>query len=107
MNIAWSPHASGLFNNIIDQIEIALTPEFALKWHDRIECDVNELADFPELGPIVPLKCFASIPDNAENLHQLIISPYRVVYESVDNEIHILSIRHCRMLVKDDDTQWN
>ena len=40
-------------------------------------------------------------------LHQLIVKPYRIVYEIVDSEVHILSIRHGRMLVALNDTSWH
>ena len=33
--------------------------------------------------------------------------PYRIVYEAIDDKVHVLSIRHGRMLVSTDDTYWN
>ena len=48
-----------------------------------------------------------TVPPNPERLHQLIVKPYRIVYEVVCNEVHVLSIRHSRMLVAGADTYWN
>ena len=107
MNVVWSPHANNLFLDILAQIEAALSIEDAYRWRERILDDADRLADFPFSGPIVPVECFHTIPANADRLRQVIVKPYRIVYEPVDDEIHILSIRHSRMLVTRDDTVWN
>ena len=107
MNVVWSPHANNLFLDILAQIEDALSIEDAYRWRERILDDADRLADFPFSGSIVPAECFHTIPANADRLRQVIVKPYRIVYEPVGDEVHILSIRHSRMLVTMDDTAWN
>ena len=107
MIVAWSPHANSLFLDILALIEDALSIEDAYRWRERILDDADRLAGFPFSGPIVPVECFHVIPVNSDRLRQIICKPYRIVYELVGDEIHILSIRHSRMLVTIDDTAWS
>ena len=67
----------------------------------------DQLADFPYLGTEIPLVCFHTVPTNVERLRQIICKPYRIVYETVEDEIHVLSIRHARMLIAEGDTDWS
>ena len=107
MTIAWSPHAKALQDNILGQIRAELSAEDALRWYNRIEAAVASLVDFPNLGTVIPIVCFHTVPANTDRLRQIICNPYRIVYEPVDGEIHILSIRHARMLIAEGDTAWS
>ncbi len=106
MTPQFSPHAQSLFREILLAIEEELSYEDAIRWHDKIIHDVAQLEQFPLSCPAVPLACYHTIPPNPERLHQLIVKPYRIVYEIVGDEVHVLSIRHGRMLVTIDDTSW-
>jgi len=103
----WSPHAKGLLADILYTITTERSEEDALRWNSRIQASTDQLADFPNIGTGIPFECFDTIPANADMLRQIICNPYRIVYEPVNGEIHILSIRHSRMLVADGDTYWS
>ena len=107
MTVKFSPHAGKLLNDIIDTISNVLSLEDGLRWNEEIQDAVLRLEDYPFSGPRVPLACFETVPANAEQLRQILCRPYRIVYEVIDNEVHILSIRHVRMLVIETDTFWN
>ena len=107
MNSYLSPHANGLLDDIIDAIADALSIADALRWNDDIQRTILTLEAHPFSGDGVPLECFDTIPPNVDELRQTFCRPYRIVYEVVDNEVHVLSIRHSRMLVTDTDTFWN
>ncbi len=103
----FSPHAQSLFQKILLTIEDELSYDDALRWHDKIIDAVAQLEHFPLSGPSIPPECFQAVPPDPERLHQLIVKPYRIVYEIVNEECHILSIRHGCMLVSDTDTSRN
>ena len=107
MIVLWSPHAETLLDDIVIGIAEALSVDDGLRWEGKLRTVAAGIGDFPFSGPIVPVECFHTIPANADKLRQVICKPYRIVYEPVGDEIHILSIRHSRMLVTMDDTTWN
>ena len=107
MTVKWSPHAKQLLFEIIFTIEDALSTEDALRWEGVLRKNASGLADFPLSCPVIPRVCFREVPPNPERLRQLIVKPYRIVYEIVGDEVRVLSIRHGRMLVALDDTYWN
>ncbi|MBQ7188928.1 MAG: type II toxin-antitoxin system RelE/ParE family toxin [Kiritimatiellae bacterium] len=107
MTLKWSPHARILLANVLNTVRIEVSSLDAARWKTKIDSHASRLATFPNLGTVIPVVCFQSIPANADRLRQLICSPYRIVYESVGDEVHILSIRHARMLVAENDTFWN
>ena len=106
MSVIWSPHAESLLEDVVIGIARATSPDDGLHWEGRLRKGANGLADFPLSCPVVPLVCFREVPPNPERMRQLIVKPYRIVYEAVDDEVHVLSIRHGRMLVSTDDTYW-
>ena len=102
--------AFGRFACIIHAQHLKLSCEDSIRWNDKILNAVSQLESFPlscPVVPVVPLVCFRDVPPNPERLRQLIIKPYRIVYEAVDDEVHVLSIRYGRMRVPTDDTYWN
>lgn len=107
MIVKLSPHATALVEDILDSIANALSWDDALRWYEKIQKAVLVLEDFPQSGTGVPDKCFQTVPDGVERLRQTFCLPYRIVYEIVDDEVHVLSIRHSRMLVADSDTAWH
>lgn len=107
MKPKWSPHAKQLLADILHVIGYERSPQDAAKWNIRIQEESDKLELFPYMGSTIPPECFHVVPDNLDRIRQTFCGPYRIVYEPIADEIHILSIRHGRMLVAEDDTTWN
>ena len=105
--VKWSPHAASLLEEIVLGIATTLYPDYGIRWEMKLREAADGLGNFPLSHPTIPVECYHTVPSNPERLHQLIVSPYRIVYEIVDSECHIPSIRHGRMLVTLDDTNWH
>ena len=107
LNVLLSPHAESLLEDIVLGIAEALSIEDGLRCEDKLRTATMTLGEFPNIGTSIPTECFDTPPKNADSLRQIFSGPYRIVYEMIENEIHILSIRHARMLVSEVDTTWN
>lgn len=106
-SVKWSPHAESLLEEIVLGIATALYPDDGIRWEMKLREAAEGLGDFSLSHPTIPVECYHTVPPNPDRLHQLIVRPYRIVYEIVDSECHILSIRHGRMLVSLDDASWH
>ena len=107
MNLLWSPHAKSLLTDILFTIRLELSTWDAARWKEKIDHVASQLSLLPEIGMSIPTECFNTIPANIDRLRQTFCRPYRIVYEIADGEVHVLSIRHMRMLVAEEDTHWS
>ena len=107
MRVKWSKHAHSQRMAIVRLIFRKQTREIAGKWNRDFGQTTRQLATFPELGDTIPEECFWMLPPGYERLRQTVCGPYRIVYEHIADEIHILAIMDCAMLIHPRDTYWN
>lgn len=91
MNLIWSPLAIQKFEDILDYIAIDSQVN-ADKFAERVFQKIEILSEFPNVGRIVPEL-------NNSNYRELIFGNYRIIYKSLQNDIHILTIRHLKRLL--------
>lgn len=63
-----------------------------VNWRDRVYAAVEHLDEFPESGSIV---CEL----NRNDIRQVIVGDYRVIYRAKRKTPEIISVRHCRFLI--------
>lgn len=86
MRIRWSALASKHIVEIAAYIA-ETSPVAAARWLDTLEAKVGRLADFPRSG--------TPIPDfQGDNLRQIVLGRYRVVYRVEMRSVLILTVRH-------------
>ena len=107
MKVKWSRHAHNQRLDIVRLIFREQTREIASKWNRDFGQATRQLASFPELGDKIPEECFWGLPTDYEHLRQILCNPYRIIYEHVAGEIHILAIMDCSRLIRSRDTYWN
>jgi toxin ParE1/3/4 len=95
MKIEWSPLSIQRINEISDYIAED-NIDAAIKWIKSIIDSVDKLDDFPEQGRKVP-------EANRQDIREIIIKNYRIIYRFQKNKISILSIRHGRQILPDSD----
>ena len=88
MRIVWSPTARRHAQAAVDFIGLD-RPQTSLEWLDGLVRRVELLRDLPEQGRVVPEWHESSV---REVFHE----PYRVIYEVLDDRLHVLTLSHFR-----------
>ncbi len=75
-------------------------PTFAQVFTDKVFDSVERLENFPRSGRIVP-------EINQQNIREIIVGSYRIVYLLTGDEVSILTVFHASRLLKASDLQSN
>ncbi|WP_136080451.1 type II toxin-antitoxin system RelE/ParE family toxin [Pontiella desulfatans] len=95
MKIQWSPLSIDRISEISDYIAQD-SPMAAERWVHAIFDRVEQVKDFSKSGQPVP-------EINRKDLRQLVIANYRIIYRIESTIISILTVRHCRQILPDED----
>ena len=99
MTVVWSPTALGQLDEIYDTIASERDIATATKWFLKINDAVDNLVDFPLCGPRVPESAFEDHFTDFIGLRQLVVRPYRVVYEVAGDSCNILAVLRASRLI--------
>ena len=99
MRIVWSPTALEQLDEIYDIIAAERDIVTATKWFLKIQAAVDDLTGFPLCGPRIPECAFEEHFTDFIGLRQIVVKPYRVVYETADNACNILGVMRTSRLI--------
>ncbi len=71
-------------------------PETAARWLDAMLDEAQRPAQFPDSGRVVP-------EASRDDIRELVVSPYRIVYRRDPDAVFITMFLHERQLVDEDD----
>jgi len=86
VRVVWSPLADRQVDDAVEYIAHD-DPIAALKWLEYLLERVKALSRFPDSGRMVP-------ETQREDIREIIVSPYRVMYRRRDDRVEIVAIRH-------------
>lgn len=99
MTVIWTPTALAQLDEIYDTIQLERDTATAAKWFFKIEDAAAQLADFPLLGASLPEQVLSTTFPAFADLRQLVVSPYRIIYEPTDTCCNILGVMRCSRLI--------
>ena len=99
MSIVWSPTALEQLDEIYDIISSERDAATATKWFLKINDAVDTPEDFPLSGQLIPERAFEEHFSEFRGLRQLVVRPYRVVYEATETSCNILGVMRCSRLI--------
>jgi plasmid stabilization system protein ParE len=86
VRLIWSPLADAQVDDAVAYIA-ADEPAAARAWLERLLERVRSLADYPDSGRMVPEL-------RREDVRELIVPPYRVIYRRTADAVEIAALRH-------------
>jgi len=95
MKIVWSPLAVERVSEIVRYIAED-NPDAATNWAESIFTRVEQLGPFPDSGNIVPEM-------HREDIRQLVMGNYRIIYRIGTDQISVLTVRHHRQILPDQE----
>ena len=93
--LIWSPRAIADIEDIAEYIsrDSAMYAESTVS---KIFESAQPLVDYPKMGRVVP-------ETGIETIRELFIFQYRLIYEIIDKEVHVLAVVHGKRIVKADE----
>jgi len=107
MKVKWSIYAEEQQADILRYLAIKMSLADAVRWAHRFHDDVERLADQPLMGHPVRACLFVRPPLLVERLREIQSGVYRIIYETVDEEIRILSLTHCSQMLEGERLVWD
>ena len=95
MKIQWSPLAVTRLEDIVDYITLD-SPPMARNWAEKILDAVEKLKDAPQIGRKVP-------EFERDDIRELILGNYRIIYRVGVSEVSILTVRHGKQLLPEEE----
>jgi toxin ParE1/3/4 len=86
VKVEWSPLADEQVDDAVAYIS-GDSPTAALQWLERLLDRAKSLATFPDSGRVVPEL-------GRQDIREIIVSPYRVMYRRKDDLVEIAAVRH-------------
>jgi toxin ParE1/3/4 len=86
VKLTWSPLANDQVDDAIAYIA-ADDPTAAVHWLEQLLERVASLSRFPDSGRVVPEL-------QRDDIRELIVDPYRVIYRRSADVVEIVSVRH-------------
>lgn len=90
--VGWTPRARLRLAEILRVIRDDAGSEVAAKWGESLLHAPDILADHPYIGQMVP-------EIGRQNIREIGIAPYRIIYRIRRNGCVVVSVRHNRQLV--------
>ena len=99
IKILWSPLAVDRVSEITEYIAND-SPNAANQWVDSLFQSIERLEQFPQSGRMLP-------EFNNPKLREILFGQYRIIYRIEGNTVSILTVRHGKQILPDEDIDQN
>jgi plasmid stabilization system protein ParE len=67
----------------------AASPDVAIRWFNELDAAIDTLVTMPRRCPLAPEDAYF-----ADEIRQLLVAPYRVLFTIRQKRVHVLHVRH-------------